>query len=77
MEEDHPQHTEINGRIIYKWVLHRMGGCGVDSCGSGYKPVESTCEHDSKPGGVIRCGNHLTSYKAIRYSRMTLLHGTN
>jgi len=40
-----------------------MGGCGVDSCGSRYKPLESTCECGNKPWGVIKCRNCFTNSK--------------
>ena len=40
-----------------------MGGCRVDSYGSGYKPLESTCERGNKPCGVIKCRNCLASSK--------------
>jgi hypothetical protein len=31
------------------------GWYGVDSSGSGYGPVECSCEHDNKLSGSIKC----------------------
>jgi len=37
---------DINGRIILKWLLRsRIMWCELDSSGSGYRPVASSCEH--------------------------------
>jgi hypothetical protein len=36
----------IDGRIIFKWIFgKKIGGCGLDSSGSGYGPVAGYCEH--------------------------------
>jgi hypothetical protein len=37
-----------------------LGVCGVDSGGSGYGPVEGSCEHGDEPSGsgamqLVRC----------------------
>jgi hypothetical protein len=31
-----------------------VGGCGLDSSGSGWGPVTGTCEHDNEPSGSIK-----------------------
>jgi hypothetical protein len=40
-----------------KWILERwdgMGWYGLDRSGSGYGPVEGSCEHGSEPSGSIK-----------------------
>jgi hypothetical protein len=31
-----------------------VGSCGLDSCGSGYRPVVGFCEHSKEPSGSIK-----------------------
>jgi len=33
--------------IILKWALNKAAYCGLDSSGSGMKPVASSCSHDT------------------------------
>jgi hypothetical protein len=33
-----------------------VGGCGLDSSGSGYGPLAVICEHDNEPSGSIKGG---------------------
>jgi hypothetical protein len=33
--------------------------CGLDSSGSGYKPMVGSCEHVNEPLGSIKCGKFL------------------
>jgi hypothetical protein len=48
-------------RLRRRWVdnikmdLREMGWCGLDWYGSGYGPVEGSCEHCIKPSGSIKC----------------------
>jgi hypothetical protein len=37
----------VSGRIILKVILRKYG-CGMDSCGSGYRPVAGCCEHGNE-----------------------------
>jgi hypothetical protein len=32
-----------------------MGWCGLGRSGSGYGPVEGSCEHGDEPSGSIKC----------------------
>jgi hypothetical protein len=34
---------------------HRMGWYGLDRSGSGYGPVEGSCEHGNELPGSIKC----------------------
>jgi hypothetical protein len=36
-----------------------VGGCRLDSSGSGYRPVAGSCEHDNEPSGSVRDGELL------------------
>jgi hypothetical protein len=31
-----------------------VGGCGLDSSGSGQGPMAGSCEHDSEPSGCMK-----------------------
>jgi hypothetical protein len=34
--ENHEEKVEVDGKILLNWILeNRMGGCGIDSSGSG------------------------------------------
>jgi hypothetical protein len=39
--------------------------------------VASSCECGNEPSGSIKCGNFLTSYKQVSFSRRTLFHGVS
>jgi hypothetical protein len=44
-------------------------GCGVDSSGSGKRPVAGSCEHGNETSGSIRSGeflDQLGDYKLVR-----------
>jgi hypothetical protein len=36
-----------------------VGGCGLDTSGSGLGPVAGSCEHDNEPSVFIRVGEFL------------------
>jgi hypothetical protein len=38
-----------------KFGRNRMGWYGLDTSGSGYGPVEVSCEHGNEPSGSIKC----------------------
>jgi hypothetical protein len=45
----------VNGMIILKLMYEkRMGWYGLDSSGSGYGPLEGSCEHGNKPSGSVK-----------------------
>jgi hypothetical protein len=54
-----------------------MWGYGLDWAGSGYIQVTGTCESGNEHSGSINAGNFLTSWKPVRFSRRTLLHGVS
>jgi hypothetical protein len=39
--------------------IYRIERCGLDSSGSGYKPVEGSSEHCNEPSGSIKGGEFL------------------
>jgi hypothetical protein len=43
------------GWTILKWILERMGWSGLDGYGSGYGPVEGSCDHCIEPSGFLKC----------------------
>jgi hypothetical protein len=50
----------VGGRIILKSILKKtVGGCGLDSSGSGYVQVAGCCDHSTKVLGSIKCGELL------------------
>jgi hypothetical protein len=53
------EYLAIDNRIILKWILNRMGGCGVDSCGSGFEAMVGSCEFGKEPFGFKRCREFL------------------
>jgi hypothetical protein len=34
-ERDHLEDVGVDGRVMLKWMLNRLGGHGLNSCGSG------------------------------------------
>jgi hypothetical protein len=38
-----------DGKIILNWISDKMGECGLDSSGSGHRPVAVSCEHGNEP----------------------------
>jgi hypothetical protein len=58
-----PEGTRPLGRPRYRCVdkikmdlkRNRMGWYGFDWCGSGYEPVEGSCEHGNESSSSIKC----------------------
>jgi hypothetical protein len=51
-ERDHSEDQGVAGRMESEWVLGKVAGrCGVDSFGSGSKPVTSCCKCGDEPSG--------------------------
>jgi len=45
----HLENLGIDGRIILEWTLEKYGGrCKLDSSGSGWRPVVSSCEYGNE-----------------------------
>jgi hypothetical protein len=40
---------DIDGRMILKFLLNRMRGCGLNFCGSVQGLVMGSCEHSMNP----------------------------
>jgi hypothetical protein len=52
----------VDWRILLKLSQrNRMERCGLDSCGSGYRPVAYRCKHDNEPLVEYNDGNSLNS----------------
>jgi hypothetical protein len=48
----HLEDQGMDGRMGSKWILRRLvGGCGVDSPGSGQGPLACCCECGDEPSG--------------------------
>jgi hypothetical protein len=57
---DHSGDLGLEGRIILNFVLKLgFGGRGLDSFGSGYRLVASSCEQSNEPLGSIKGGEFL------------------
>jgi hypothetical protein len=55
-ERDHWEELDVSRKIILRRILeNRMGWNGLDSSGSGQRPVEGSCEHGNEPSGSIKC----------------------
>jgi hypothetical protein len=51
-ERDHSQDRGVDGSIGSKWIFGDwLGGCGVDSPGSGEESVAGCCECGDEPSG--------------------------
>jgi hypothetical protein len=48
-----------------------LGGCGLDSTGSGQGPVEGCCEYGDEPSGS--CATELVSYSKIGCKQFTFI----
>jgi hypothetical protein len=52
-EKDHLKDQGVNGRMGSKWTLGILvGGCGVDSPGSGHGPLAGCCECGDELSGA-------------------------
>ena len=51
---DHVEDLGVDGNIILKLILTRMGGCGTDLSGSRDGPSMGSCEYDNEPLGSIK-----------------------
>ena len=50
----------IDGKIILIWFLRNgIVWCQLDSFGSGYRPMENSCEHGNEPSGSTKYGEFL------------------
>jgi len=59
-ERDHLGDTEVDGRIILRWIFGSgMWQYGLDQAGSRYGQVAGTCECGNEPSGYIKCKNFL------------------
>jgi hypothetical protein len=58
-------------RIMLELVVNRMGGYGLDSSGSGCRPVAGSRGHDSELSGSMKVGNFLTNSATVTFSRRT------
>jgi hypothetical protein len=57
---NHLKDLGIDGMIILKCIFGKLSlECGLNSSGSGYGPVASSCKHCSKPSGSIKGGEFL------------------
>jgi hypothetical protein len=45
------EYLAIDKRKILKWILNKMGGFGVDLCGSGFEAMVGSCECGNEPFG--------------------------
>jgi hypothetical protein len=57
-EGDHYEDQDVDGWTILKY-RDRMEWCGLVRSGSGYRPVEGSCEHGDEPVGSMNAGKFL------------------
>jgi hypothetical protein len=53
-----------------------IGGCGLDSSGSGQEPVAGCYEHSNEPPGSIKGGEFLDQL-GDSFSKKTVFHGVS
>ena len=51
--------TSIDGCVILKWILNKMGGRGLNLSGSGQGQAASTCYEGSTCSGSLKLGESL------------------
>jgi hypothetical protein len=78
-ERDHCGDPAVDGRIILRWISSGVGCGGVDWIG--------LAEDRDKWRAIViavmnlrvqyNAGSFMTSYKPVRFSRRTLLHGVS
>jgi len=45
---DQSEDIGVDGKIILKCTLNKLGGCGLDSSDSGEGPVAASCKHGNE-----------------------------
>jgi len=45
----------INGRIVAKWILHKMRGFGMGRSDFGCGHLAGPCKHSNEPSGFHKC----------------------
>jgi hypothetical protein len=54
-----------------------MGGCGLDSSGSGKGPVARSCEHGNEPSGSVKVEGFPECPRTTGFARKAQLHGVS
>jgi len=62
---------DVDGKINGSYGS-KVGGCGLDSSGSGEGPTVSSCERGNELSGSIKVGNFLTSWATTNLSKSAL-----
>jgi len=77
-ERDHLGDPGLNGRIILRCIF-RKWDVGLWSGSSCLRKGQATGTREcgNETSVSIKCGNFLTSFKPVRFSRRTLLHGVS
>jgi hypothetical protein len=45
----------VDGMMVLKWNLNRMGEGGLESCGSGNVQVVGCCKQGDEPSSSVKC----------------------
>jgi hypothetical protein len=56
MEGDHLEDAGVDGRIILKPMLNKVGGSAMNSYGSRLGQIVGFCKHSNDQRGSIKCG---------------------
>jgi hypothetical protein len=58
-EGDHLGHTDVDGRIILKWICKKWDGAWTGLSWLRIGHMASSCECGNEPPGSIKCGEFL------------------
>jgi hypothetical protein len=74
-ERGHLETLGIEGKIILKEFLNKIGRRGMDLSGLCYGQVACSCAHGKEYSGTRNAENFLTRWGTVSFSRQTLLQG--
>jgi len=64
-EENKATKEDLGVKVMVLKLMSKngLGGCGLDSSGTGRRPMEGFCDNRNKPSRPLKCKNFLTAEK--------------